>query len=337
MLHFFVMKRVEFLAIGDAVVDEFIELEDASVHCDIDNDHCTISMRWGDKIPFKNALLVAGVGNSANAAVSASRLGLSSALLTNIGKDRDGDEVIASFKKEKLPLDYVTRHKDIPTNHHYVLSFDSERTILVKHEAYPYAFPRNLPPPKTLYLSSLRQGTEAYHEEIAAYLQKHPDIFVVFQPGTFQMKLGTEKLKHVYEHTNLFVVNKEEAERILKLDPPQELSVLFAGLHALGPKMVIITDGREGAYASDGTTKWFVPMYPDARQPKERTGAGDAFSSTVAAALTLDLPLTDALRWAPINSMSVVQDIGAQRGLLTRKQLEEYLHSAPPDYQVRPF
>lgn len=331
------MKRVDFLAIGDTVVDEFIELEDASVHCEIDTERCMISMRWGDKIPFKNAVLVAGVGNGANAAVSAARLGLKSAILTNIGRDRDGDEVMTALKKEGLPMEYVKRHKDIPTNHHYVLSFDSERTILVKHEAYPYEFPKNLPPPKTLYLTSLRQGTESYHDSIADYVEKHPDIYFVFQPGTFQMKLGTEKLARIYKRANLFVVNKEEAERILKLEAPQELKALFAGLHALGPKSVIITDGRNGAYASDGAAIWFVPMYPDAREPKERTGAGDAFASTAAAALTLGNSLSDALLWAPINSMSVVQDIGAQRGLLYREDLLNYLHKAPAEYHVRPF
>ncbi len=331
------MKRVDFLAIGDTVVDEFIELEDASVHCEIDNEHCTISMRWGDKIPFKNATLVAGVGNGANAAVSAARLGLKSAILTNIGRDQDGSAIVKALKKEGLPMDYVKQHANIPTNHHFVLSFDSERTILVKHEAYPYEFPKNLPPPKTLYLTSLRQGTETYHEAIADYLEKHPDIFLVFQPGTFQMKLGIEKLSRIYRRTNLFVVNREEAERILGYKEPQEVKILFAGIHALGPRSVIITDGTEGAYASDGGTIWFVPMYPDARAPKERTGAGDAFASTAAAALTLGLTLNEAVLWAPINSMSVVQEIGAQRGLLYKEDLLSYLAKAPPEYHVRPL
>ena len=325
---------IEFLAIGDTVVDEFIELEDATVHCDIDTSACTITMRWGDKIPFKNAVLIAGVGNSANAAVSAARLGLKSALLTDLGADRDGDEAVAALSKEGLPAQLIRRHRGIPTNHHYVLSYESERTILVKHEAYRYELPKHLPVPKTLYLSSLRQGTEGYHDEIATFAEQHPDIFLVFQPGTFQMKLGTEKLARIYKRTNLFVVNKEESERILNLPAPQELSVLFKGLHALGPKNVIITDGRNGAHASDGTRVLFVPMYPDSRKPYERTGAGDAFASTVAAALTIGKPFEEALLWGPINSMSVVQDLGAQRGLLTRAKLEEYLSAAPAEYKT---
>jgi sugar/nucleoside kinase (ribokinase family) len=78
-----------------------------------------------------------------------------------------------------------------------------------------------------------------------------------------------------------------------------------------------------------------MPTYPDPKPPYERTGAGDAFASTVTAALALGKPLSEALQWGPINSMSVVQQVGAQKGLLTREKLEEYLRNAPKDYNPR--
>lgn len=327
------MTSVDFLAIGDTVVDEFIELEDAHVNCKINSEECEISMRWGDKIPFKSALMVAGVGNAANAAVSAARLGLKTAFVANAGKDAYGKEILNVFKKEKIDTKFVKLHSGIPTNHHYVLSFESERTILVKHEHYPYDLPK-LPKPKTIYLSSLGDGTEDYHNQIADYAEANPDVFFAFQPGTFQMKLGVQKLARLYKRADFFVVNKEEAERILKLEGPQEIGTLLKAVRDLGPKLVIITDGRNGAHAYNGTETFFVPMYPDARAPKERTGAGDAFASTVGAAITLGLPIEQALLWGPINSMSVVQDIGAQRGLLPRKELEKYLASAPAEYKL---
>ena len=103
--------------------------------------------------------------------------------------------------------------------------------------------------------------------------------------------------------------------------------------HDLGPKIVVITDGPKGAYAYDEESFYFMPPYPDPKPPLERTGAGDAFSSTFVVALALGLSVPDALRWAPINSMSVVQDVGARAGLLTREKLEEYLARAPEDYK----
>lgn len=328
------MKELDFLAIGDTVVDDFIRLKDATVHCDIDTEACSITMRWGDKIPFESSTILAGVGNSANAAVSAARLGLSSALMATIGDDRDGELIIEYFKKEGLDASYLTHAPGKSTNHHYVLWYESERTILVKPEPYDYTFPKEMPKVKTVYLSSLGEAGEAYYRDMATWLNANPDTFLTFQPGTFQMKMGAEALAPIYARANLLVVNKEEAERILGILVPESVDELLKKLAALGPKTIIITDGRKGATAYDGTRALSVPMYPDIRAPFERTGAGDAFASTVTAALSLGKPLEEALLWGPINSMSVVQEIGAQAGLLTRERLEEYLANAPAEFAV---
>ncbi len=326
---------LDFLAIGDTVVDDFVRLKDAKVSCNIDTDACEISMRWGDKIPFESSTKIVGVGNSANASSAAARLGLQSGLITNIGKDGYGDEIVAALKGNGIDTRYVLQHAGKTSNYHYVLWFESERTILVKHEVYDYVFPKDLPKVKTLYLSSLGEIPDSYYESIASYVEANPDIRLVFQPGTFQMAMGTERLARIYKRADVFFCNKEEAERILKLPSGQTVESLLEGVRALGPKVAIITDGRDGAYAFDGTRKMFVPMYPDTREPFERTGAGDSFASTVTCALTLGKPLEEALLWGPINSMSVVQQVGGQRGLLPRPELERYLAEAPEEYRIR--
>ena len=78
-----------------------------------------------------------------------------------------------------------------------------------------------------------------------------------------------------------------------------------------------------------------MPPYPDPKPPFERTGAGDAFSATFVAGLAMGKSIEDALMMAPINSMSVVQKIGAQEGLLTLVEIENYLQQAPEDYKPR--
>lgn len=75
-----------------------------------------------------------------------------------------------------------------------------------------------------------------------------------------------------------------------------------------------------------------MPPYPDPKPPVSRTGAGDACSSTITVALALGLPIETALQWGPINSMNVVQHVGAQTGLLTRAELEQLLATRPADY-----
>ena len=78
-----------------------------------------------------------------------------------------------------------------------------------------------------------------------------------------------------------------------------------------------------------------MPMYPDPAPPVDRTGAGDSFASTLTSMLSLGKTIPEALRRAPINSMSVVQKVGAQEGLLTLSQLEEWLAKAPSGYEPK--
>lgn len=330
----FTKKRIDFLAIGDIVTDAFIRLHEASVHCDVNDEHCTITMPFGDKIPYEFVDVIAGVGNSSNAAVSAARLGLSSSLIAHVGTDQQGKECLDVLTREKVDSSLVRANKGMKTNYHYVLWYEEERTILVKHEAYPYSFPKLATPPKWIYLSSMAGSDAAirYHGEIAAYCNAHPEVKLAFQPGTFQIKMGTQALADIYKRTEVFFCNLDEAQRILnsKEEDPKKLMEM---LRALGPKIVFVTDGFKGAYAYDGTTAWFMGVYP--HKPYERTGAGDAFASCVTSALALGKTVEEALLWGPINSMSVVLQVGAQKGLLTQKQIAEFLAKAPADYKPK--
>ena len=326
-------STLDFVAIGDIVTDAFIELQDAWIENDNPEKNKELCMRFGDKIPYKKVDVVAAVGNSPNATVSAHRLGLKSALVTNFGDDKYGQDKMEQIKKEGLDTRFIKIHKGVGSNYHFVLRWKAERTILVKHYEYEYVLP-DLGSPKWLYLSSLAENSLPYHEQIADYLEKNPEVKLAFQPGTFQMKLGAEKLARLYKLSELFFCNVEEAQNILNTDE-KDIKNLLSGMHNLGPRIVVITDGPNGAYVSDKQDVWHGPMYPDPAPPVDRTGAGDSFSSTFTSALALGESLETALAWGPINSMSVVQYVGAQAGLLSREKLEEYLKNAPADYKPK--
>jgi sugar/nucleoside kinase (ribokinase family) len=329
------MKQLDFLAIGDIVCEPFIRLKEAEVHCEKGAGKCEICMSWGDKIPYDYAVFMPAVGNSANAAVSAARLGLAAGLRAYVGDDRNGKECMDRLAEEHVDTEYMVTEPGKNTNYHYVLWFQDDRTILVKHEDFSYSVPDLTSVPKWVYLSSLAANSLAYHQDLVKMLEANPEIRLAFQPGTFQMSLGVQALKGLYERCTFFVCNREEAGRILETDDLKDIRGLLVGLYKLGPKTVVITDGTNGAYAFDGFKMLFVPMYPDTRGPFERTGAGDAFASTVVAAMALGEPFEKALLWGPINSMSVVQEVGAQQGLLTRAQLLEFLQNAPSSYAIR--
>ncbi len=328
----------DIVAIGDIVIDAFINLnkEDAEVVCDVEGKPCKLQMNFGEKIPYHDVTVVNAVGNSPNATVSAHRLGLKTALVANVGHDRNGKDCIDALRQEGVSTDFVRVHENRLTNYHYVLRYGAERTILIKHEQYPYSLPRFPEPPRYIYFSSLGEDSLPFHHEIAEYVKEHPETKLVFQPGTFQIRIGTKELKDIYEHTEIFFCNKEEAQYILKTKE-SDFRKLLEGVRSLGPKMPVITDGNKGAYALDGDTAWFMPIYPDPGPPVDRTGAGDAFASTFTSAIALGHDVKTALAWAPINSMSVVQYIGAQKGLLTREALEKLLAKAPVDYFATPL
>lgn len=323
----------DFVAVGDITIDAFIQLseKDAVVEKDEKTGRKRLSMWFGDKLPYEEVVVVNAVGNSPNASVSAHRLGLRAALVTNLGHDRNGKDCLDALRHEGVHTDFVKVHERKRTNYHYVLRHGAERTILIKHEAYPYVLPDFSTPPRYLYLSSVGENGEAFHHDIARYVHDHKETKLVFQPGTFQIRLGREALKDLYAVTEIFFCNKEEAQAILETDE-QDVVKLMRSIRELGPKTPVITDGPNGAYALDGSDAWHMPMYPDPKPPVDRTGAGDSFSSTFTCARALGFNVNTALSWGPINSMSVVQYIGAQEGLLTRAKLEELLRQAPANF-----
>jgi sugar/nucleoside kinase (ribokinase family) len=328
------MEELDFVAVGDIVTDEFIQLrKDRAVINKELSGRTVLSMYFGDKLEYKNAVNVPAVGNSPNAACSAKRLGLKTALVTDIGDDEGGKEIQNWLENEGIDTRFLDIHEGKETNHHYVLRYGPERTILIKHETYPYEVP-DMGSPKWVYFSSVGEHGIDYHHELATYVQEHEGTKLAFQPGSFQILLGHEKLKDVYEACELFFCNKEEAQQILGTDE-KDISKLLKEMQQLGPTIPVITDGPEGAYALAEDGVWHMPMYPDPAPPVDRTGAGDAFSSTFTSALAIGHDVPTALRWGPINSMSVVQHVGAQKGLLTLEQLQEYLDNAPDDYVAK--
>lgn len=321
----------DFIAIGDVVTDAFIRLKDAEEMTN--HGERELCLPFATKVPYESVEEVPAVGNAANASVSAARLGLSSALVTNVGDDIYGERCLERLKSEHVSTEFVSVHPGKQSNYHYVLWFNDERTILVKHQEYDRVFPA-LPAPKWLYLSSLGADTMIYHSAVTNYLKENPGVKLAFQPGTFQISLGKDKLKEIYERSEIVFCNIQEAEQILGITT-LGIQELLKRIRALGPQIVVITDGPRGAYAYNGATMYQQMPYPDPKPPYERTGAGDAFASTTVAALALGQDLPTALQWGAINSMSVVQQVGAQKGLLSREKIEEYVKSAPTEFQTK--
>lgn len=304
----------DIISIGDATLDVFLQISDvdANVKCTLKNEECQICFDYADKIPVEGIVKVPGSGNASNNAVGSARLGLNTAIFSILGSDDVGKGISKHWKKENVDTKFVHFDKKRGTNYSTVINYRGERTILVYHEKRDYKFPKSLPAAKWIYYTSLGRGSEVLHKPLLAYLKKTGAKFC-FQPGTFQIKLGLNELRPLIKLSEVAIMNKEEAERIVG-DSAKSVKVLLKRLATIGCKIGVITDGPNGSYSFDGKTTrrlgiFEVPVV-------ERTGCGDAYATAFVAALNYGLGIDEAMRWGTANSASVLGFIGPQAGLL---------------------
>ena len=325
------------LCVGDIFTDVFIKLLEEEARIDTDKDGSKrLSMPFGSKPPYERADVVTSVGPSPNAAVSCARLGMRVGLMSWLGDDQVGRQSLNYLANEHIDTKSVVVQKATPSSTYYALRYGADRTILVKNEKYAYKWAPPAIKPDWIYLSLISSDSWPLHQSLLDYLDVNPDVKLAFQPGTFHFKWGVEKLARVYGRAEIVIMNREEAVDVTgaPYDVPRKLA---EALHALGPKYVVITDGPQGSYAYSDEKLVTIPNYPDPAPPLDRTGAGDAFASTIVAGLALGQSFVTALTWAPINSMSVVQQLGAQAGLLDQPQIQAYLKKAPKNYNVEEY
>jgi len=314
----------DLISIGDATIDNFVQIHDAEVKCNLNKTECKLCMDYGDKISVdKLTHLVAG--NAANNAVGGSRLKMKTAIYVNIGSDPAGKQIVEKLKEEEVSTRYVVINQGLESNLSTVINFKGERTILVYHQMWKYQLP-DLDKARWIYFTSVSSSfTESnLLKELEVYLERTGSK-LLYNPGTYQIKAGVKKNPRLLSLTETFIVNLEEAKRILvgkdEIDIP--IKKLLESLSDLGPKTVVITDGSHGSYGFDGQKYYHLGIFP--AKLVEMTGAGDAFATGVLAGLFYGHTTAEAMRWGAANGASVVEQIGPQAGLLTYHQIQEKL------------
>lgn len=309
------MNPLDLIAVGDATKDVFVEVNEATVNCTINTETCLLCLNYAEKIPVKGVTQVAAAGNAANAAVGTARLGHRAALMAILGDDREGLDLVEALKEDKVDTRLLKFDKKHGTNYSTVLNYKGERTILVYHQPRTYVLPARMPDAKWVYYTSIGKGHERMEKQMLGWLGKHPHIKMLYNPGTHQLRRGLDAIKPVIKRSEVFIVNKEEAEFLLE-DGTRPVPNLLVTLRGLGAKTVIITDGPQGSWATGVHGHiWHVPMYPG--EAIERTGAGDSFATGVVNATMMGKELPEAMCWGTANAQSVVRQIGPQKGLLT--------------------
>ncbi len=318
------------LSIGDASIDTFITPTETETLCKVAEKDCLICFSYGDKIPVKSLEFSSG-GNAANNAVGASRLGIKTQILITLGDDDIAGQILNKLKSEKIDLTYSFQQKATRSNYSIVINYQGERTIFVYHAPRSYEYPVQLVATPWVYLTSIGENFEPFYNHMAEFFKKNPETKVAFNPGSWQIRAGVEKIKNILALTHIIFVNKQEAEKLTGIKSESDnFKELLIGLSKLGPKIPIITDGENGSYAYDSTRteKQFLKVGILPVSAFERTGAGDAFGSGCLSALIKGKTLEEALVWGLVNSASVIGYSGPQKGLLHDSEMPAWLDRA---------
>lgn len=310
-------KKPEYdiITIGEAGLDTFVKLHDASLLCNVKKDTCLLCLSYADKIPVEEMRELLG-HNACNVAVGSARLGLSPALYTMIGDDESGKKILQKLKEARVSTEYVKVAKKHQSSSSVVLNYKTERTILIYHAQKHFVLPP-LAPAAWVYLTSLGKGFEPIHRSLLKQLGSN-GWRLAFNPGDQQLRAGADKLRSILRATSLLIVNKEEAG-ILLARPIRDIKQGLSELRDLGPEIVIITDASRGSYGFDGHR--YLAAKPLPSRVLEMTGAGDSFSTGLIAGIIKGKKLDEALLWGAANAASVIEQTGPQAGLLTRSKL----------------
>lgn len=272
--------------IGDATLDLFFFINDASVHGG------ELDLKYGSKIVVEKFAKSLG-GNAANVAVGMSRLGIKTALITAFGNDDDGALIKRKLMEENVDISNSFTPETRRTNTSSIIVFKGDRTILSYHGGLN-------PPDIKTPLSKWYYLTNVFFD--INLLPKEGRI--AFNPGVREIKKGRAFLQPIIERADILFVNKGEYEAIGET----------------GIKTVVVTDGANGAKAYENGKEYFQKAMPGDRV--EATGAGDAFASAFLAARFYGKTIEEQMSWGAKNSVSVIGKVGAIEGLLDRSHCE---------------
>ncbi len=177
---------------------------------------------------------------------------------------------------------------------------------------------------KWLYCSSMMGKSYETLEKLAGYASEN-NIKVGFNPSNYLAEKGALYLKDLLACVHLLILNKEEASLIAG---SHEIKELIVELMRFGPNLVVVTDGKSGAYTiSNG---YLFHVMPRDITPVETTGAGDAFASTFLAGHIRGESIETSLRMCTRNAESVILHQGAKKGLLGMEELMRSIKKSQP-------
>ncbi|MFA6354412.1 MAG: carbohydrate kinase family protein [Candidatus Paceibacterota bacterium] len=284
----------------------------------------------GGKVEIDDLVATVG-GDAANAAVTFARQGFKTETLMKIGGDQNGRDVYSHLLVEKIKPIFRPSNglkNDVSV---ILLSRSGERTVLVFRAISKTWDKKDVPLDKlnqqVVYVAPGRIPFSVL--EMTLVKLKKNGAFIAMNPSKHYLDFGAEKLKNVFKYLDLIIANREEGSYLTGAKYEDETEI-FKKFDDLFGGLVIMTDGPKGVLVSNGEKIYRAGIFKE-KKIVDRTGAGDAFGSGFVAGLHhvsksirefTDADIMRAIRLGSANATSVVEAVGAQPGILTRRQFE---------------
>ncbi len=342
----------DFITIGSATIDAFIDTNTATVVsvATVTDSREFMAYPYGAKIEiddFKNAT----GGGAVNTATNFANLGFKTSAIIKIGKELQGKSVINTLEQFGVSTSDVIVSQTEQTGFSVILtSFQGDRTVLA-HRGPNATITANeinfdaIKNSKWLYIAPLNGDSTKILDEIAKFAEKN-DVNMAINLGTSSIKQGADYLNNIIKTAEVVILNKDEATMLtgIKVRPDtkdvkysaaplhEDIKTMLNNLKSTNARIVIITDGKNGAYAYDGSNYYIAPEFP--AKVMSTLGAGDAFSSTFVASLEMtNWDIEKSLMYASVNAAATVEKFGAQEGFLTFDNIQEKLKTTP-EYKI---
>jgi sugar/nucleoside kinase (ribokinase family) len=335
------MKKYDFVTIGGATEDITFYTHEGQMIANRKDilRQKLLAFEYGTKIKIDRSNSTFG-GGAANAAVCFSRLGFKAAAIVAVGDDERGGKITANLNKEKVDTNLAEKIKGGESGYSFILTgSDNEHIVFSNRGANSQLSINNLPADRQGYQLTIINNTEWIYltslsgnwEEVLRKVFNTKNVKIAWNPGHIQLNSGIAVLGKYLKKTEALIVNKDEAIELVVSDKRffkspsvflNEIKNLIKIIYEHGPKIAVITNGKHGAYAYDGKKIYYQPVIKEKKRINT-TGVGDAFGSSFVAGLELYKgDIQKAMNLAARNSASVVSCLGAQAGLLKKKDIK---------------
>lgn len=265
-----------------------------------------------------------GGGKGANQAVAAARLGAAPHFATLLGEDDAAETLIKFMASSGVQTGKFGRKPGVASGRSIIfVSSEGSNMIGIDAGANELFGPDDV----EKALDGIPQAAVMVVEmglpvaACRAAFEMKGDRFLIFNPAPVRAQLTDADCKAI----DILTPNETEAEELTGITIGSPATALEAAklLHDRGIKAVAITLGGEGVVYLDAEKCIHQSAYQV--DVVDTTAAGDAFNSGLAVAITRNMPVEDALRFAVATASVSVTRKGAQQSMPTEKEVRAFL------------